>query len=60
MSKASIMVSSYKDNNKDVVLSHIKAMTTRRPNGEDMLYYFDDGSIAVHKTVVNEIQLFKG
>lgn len=60
MSQANSMVNSYRHNNKVNVLAHIKAMATHKANGEDMLYYFKDESIAIHKTIVNEVQLFKG
>lgn len=61
MSIASSFVSSFKrTNNKDLVRRHAIAKSTFKRAGDDFIRYFTDGSAILDRTIVNEIQLFKG
>jgi len=57
---ASSRVSAFKlSDDKDRCIDRIKRESTFKIVGDDIFRYFTDGSIAVHRTIVNELQLFK-
>lgn len=58
-SKASAYVSNFKRSDKEDCIRRLKSVATSKPIGDDTLYYLDDGSIAIHRPIVNELQLFK-
>lgn len=61
MSQANGIATQWKNTpDRDEYLRHVLAKTAMEKFGEDLLYHCEDGSIVVHRAIVNELQLFKG
>lgn len=48
------------EKNRESIIRRLKAKSTHQQFGEDMRYFFRDGSQIVYRTVLDDYQLFKG
>jgi hypothetical protein len=61
MSIANKMVCTWRNSpNKAQYIARVVASCSFENFGEDTLYHCPDNSVIVHRTLVNELQLFKG